>query len=201
MGVYITGVPLHTCTHTHTGTPTSFVRLCVSVDPTEDRGHEARDVLPLASVPKRAVTDQRTEVMLVCVCMREREREGVCVCACVSMSVLYFCLLALLTPPPCPSHSPASGSIHPAIVKLGLQYADGIVCGSNARCIALLAAFKQVRTCNISHCLILDLSPSLSLLPSSTLSPPLPSAPLPSPPLPYHTGHPGLLHPAREGPL
>lgn len=38
----------------------------------------------------------------------------------------------------------SSGTIHPAIVKLGLQYAAGIISGSNARCIALLCAFKQV---------------------------------------------------------
>jgi len=38
----------------------------------------------------------------------------------------------------------SGGTIHPAIVKLGLQYAAGIISGSNARCIALLCAFKQV---------------------------------------------------------
>eukprot|EP00118_Oscarella_pearsei_P011181 m.73224 g.73224 ORF g.73224 m.73224 type:complete len:499 (+) comp35828_c0_seq9:28-1524(+) len=37
-----------------------------------------------------------------------------------------------------------SGGIHPAILKLGLQYAEGVICGSNSRCIALLSAFKQV---------------------------------------------------------
>ncbi|XP_028406080.1 translation initiation factor eIF-2B subunit delta-like [Dendronephthya gigantea] len=37
-----------------------------------------------------------------------------------------------------------SGSIHPAIIKLGLQHAEGIICGSNARCVSLLAALKQV---------------------------------------------------------
>jgi len=36
------------------------------------------------------------------------------------------------------------GSLHPAVVKVGLQYASGIICGSNARCIAMLAAFKKV---------------------------------------------------------
>ncbi|XP_065897705.1 translation initiation factor eIF2B subunit delta-like [Dysidea avara] len=36
------------------------------------------------------------------------------------------------------------GCLHPAIVKVGLQYASGIICGSNARCIAMLAAFKKV---------------------------------------------------------
>ncbi|KZS13833.1 translation initiation factor eIF-2B subunit delta isoform X1 [Daphnia magna] len=34
--------------------------------------------------------------------------------------------------------------IHPAVIKLGLQYASGIICGSNARAVALLEAFKRV---------------------------------------------------------
>uniref|UniRef100_UPI00358E0416 translation initiation factor eIF2B subunit delta n=1 Tax=Myxine glutinosa TaxID=7769 RepID=UPI00358E0416 len=34
--------------------------------------------------------------------------------------------------------------IHPAIIQLGLQYAQGIIVGSNSRSIALLHAFKQV---------------------------------------------------------
>ncbi|XP_047145211.1 translation initiation factor eIF2B subunit delta isoform X1 [Hydra vulgaris] len=38
----------------------------------------------------------------------------------------------------------STGTIHPVIIKLGLQYAKGIISGSNARCIALLYAFKQV---------------------------------------------------------
>uniref|UniRef100_A0A8D2KU29 Translation initiation factor eIF2B subunit delta n=1 Tax=Varanus komodoensis TaxID=61221 RepID=A0A8D2KU29_VARKO len=38
---------------------------------------------------------------------------------------------------------PAS-TIHPAVVRLGLQYSQGIINGSNARCIALLRVFKQV---------------------------------------------------------
>ena len=42
----------------------------------------------------------------------------------------------------CPRFS--SGKIHPAIMKLGLQYAEGVICGSNARCVALLGALKQV---------------------------------------------------------
>ncbi|XP_054617113.1 translation initiation factor eIF-2B subunit delta [Dunckerocampus dactyliophorus] len=37
-----------------------------------------------------------------------------------------------------------SSVIHPAIVRLGLQYSEGIVAGSNARSVALLHAFKQV---------------------------------------------------------
>ncbi|KAM8826142.1 translation initiation factor eIF2B subunit delta [Synchiropus picturatus] len=37
-----------------------------------------------------------------------------------------------------------SSVIHPAIVRLGLQYSQGIVAGSNARSVALLHAFQQV---------------------------------------------------------
>ncbi|XP_071854384.1 translation initiation factor eIF2B subunit delta-like [Apostichopus japonicus] len=38
----------------------------------------------------------------------------------------------------------SSGGIHPAIVMLGLQYAEGYICGANSRCIAMLHAFKRV---------------------------------------------------------
>lgn len=38
----------------------------------------------------------------------------------------------------------SSGGIHPAIIRLGLRYAEGVVSGSNARCMALLAALKMV---------------------------------------------------------
>ena len=34
--------------------------------------------------------------------------------------------------------------IHPAVVRLGLQYEKGVIRGSNARCVAMLVAFKQV---------------------------------------------------------
>ncbi|XP_027005193.2 translation initiation factor eIF-2B subunit delta [Tachysurus fulvidraco] len=34
--------------------------------------------------------------------------------------------------------------IHPSVVRLGLQYSQGIIAGSNARSVALLHAFKQV---------------------------------------------------------
>ncbi|XP_072490132.1 translation initiation factor eIF2B subunit delta isoform X2 [Notamacropus eugenii] len=37
-----------------------------------------------------------------------------------------------------------SSVIHPAVVRLGLQYSQGLISGSNARCIALLRAFQQV---------------------------------------------------------
>lgn len=37
-----------------------------------------------------------------------------------------------------------NSSIHPAIVRLGVQYADKVIVGSNARCVALLAAVKRL---------------------------------------------------------
>nr|XP_012146852.1 PREDICTED: translation initiation factor eIF-2B subunit delta isoform X2 [Megachile rotundata] len=37
-----------------------------------------------------------------------------------------------------------NSSIHPAIVRLGTQYASKIIVGSNARCVALLATVKQL---------------------------------------------------------
>uniref|UniRef100_A0A4X1TPZ4 Translation initiation factor eIF2B subunit delta n=1 Tax=Sus scrofa TaxID=9823 RepID=A0A4X1TPZ4_PIG len=37
-----------------------------------------------------------------------------------------------------------SSVIHPAMVRLGLQYSQGLISGSNARCIALLRALQQV---------------------------------------------------------
>ncbi|KAK2560072.1 Translation initiation factor eIF-2B subunit delta [Acropora cervicornis] len=42
------------------------------------------------------------------------------------------------------------GSIHPAIITLGVQYAKGIISGSNARCVALLLAFKKCRPLSVS---------------------------------------------------
>ncbi|XP_071112004.1 translation initiation factor eIF2B subunit delta-like isoform X1 [Haliotis cracherodii] len=48
--------------------------------------------------------------------------------------------------PPTHSLQFSNGGIHPAVVKLGVQYAEGLVSGSNARCVALLAAFKKVIT-------------------------------------------------------
>lgn len=38
----------------------------------------------------------------------------------------------------------AEASLHPAIVRLGIQYKSRVVTGSNARCVALLHAIKQV---------------------------------------------------------
>ncbi|THV05457.1 IF-2B-domain-containing protein [Dendrothele bispora CBS 962.96] len=36
------------------------------------------------------------------------------------------------------------GDIHPAIIRLGLQFSEFKICGANARCIAMLTAFKTV---------------------------------------------------------
>lgn len=36
-----------------------------------------------------------------------------------------------------------SDEIHPAILRVGLQYASGSISGSNSRCVAMLTAFKQ----------------------------------------------------------
>ena len=37
-----------------------------------------------------------------------------------------------------------SSVIHPAVIKLGVQYMEGVISGSNARCISLLNAMKEV---------------------------------------------------------
>lgn len=39
---------------------------------------------------------------------------------------------------------PASIDVHPAVLALGHQMATYVVCGSSARCVAMLLAFKQV---------------------------------------------------------
>uniref|UniRef100_A0A671RFC0 Translation initiation factor eIF2B subunit delta n=1 Tax=Sinocyclocheilus anshuiensis TaxID=1608454 RepID=A0A671RFC0_9TELE len=46
--------------------------------------------------------------------------------------------------PPTQQISIPATVIHPSIVRLGLQYSQGIIAGSNARSVALLHAFKQV---------------------------------------------------------
>lgn len=43
-----------------------------------------------------------------------------------------------------PEHLLNSNEIHPALVKLGAQYASRMVVGSNARCLAFMAAMKKV---------------------------------------------------------
>lgn len=44
------------------------------------------------------------------------------------------------------------GDIHPAIVRLGLQFSEFKITGANARCIATLTAFKTVRVFYLSSC-------------------------------------------------
>jgi translation initiation factor eIF-2B subunit delta len=39
----------------------------------------------------------------------------------------------------------ASKEIHPAVLALGLQLRDHVICGGNARCVATLLVFKKVR--------------------------------------------------------
>jgi translation initiation factor eIF-2B subunit delta len=40
----------------------------------------------------------------------------------------------------------AGKEIHPAVLALGLQLRDHIICGGNARCVATLLVFKKVRS-------------------------------------------------------
>jgi hypothetical protein len=41
--------------------------------------------------------------------------------------------------------SKEGGSVHPAVLALGLRYADGTIKGSTARCVAMVNALCQVR--------------------------------------------------------
>jgi translation initiation factor eIF-2B subunit delta len=45
---------------------------------------------------------------------------------------------------PKPVGHTVKGDIHPAIIRLGLLFSEFKICGANARCIAMLLAFKQV---------------------------------------------------------
>lgn len=45
---------------------------------------------------------------------------------------------------PKPVSHVAKGDIHPAIIRLGLQFSEFKISGANARCIATLTAFKTV---------------------------------------------------------
>lgn len=46
---------------------------------------------------------------------------------------------------PKPVGHAVKGDIHPAIIRLGLLFSEFRICGANARCIATLTAFKNVR--------------------------------------------------------
>lgn len=45
-----------------------------------------------------------------------------------------------------------SKDIHPAVLALGFQMSNYIICGSNARCVAMLLAFKKVRSILLESC-------------------------------------------------
>lgn len=51
--------------------------------------------------------------------------------------------------PKSPTHI-VKGDIHPAIVRLALQFSEFKISGANARCIATLTAFKTVSYCVVS---------------------------------------------------
>ncbi len=42
------------------------------------------------------------------------------------------------------TESEFAAKVHPAVLRLGLAYADGSITGGNARCVALLAALRTV---------------------------------------------------------
>lgn len=42
------------------------------------------------------------------------------------------------------TESEFAAKVHPAVLRLGLAYADGSITGGNARCVALLAALRIV---------------------------------------------------------
>ena len=42
------------------------------------------------------------------------------------------------------TESEFAAKVHPAVLRLGLAYADGSITGGNARCVALLAALRAV---------------------------------------------------------
>lgn len=56
---------------------------------------------------------------------------------------------------PKPVGHSVKGDIHPAIVRLGLLFSEFRICGSNARCIATLLAFKKV--CCLAYARWLDI--------------------------------------------
>ncbi len=40
--------------------------------------------------------------------------------------------------------SELAAGVHPAVLQLGLRYADGSVRGASARCIAMLSVFRRI---------------------------------------------------------
>lgn len=51
----------------------------------------------------------------------------------------------------------AAKEVHPAVLALGLQIRDYVICGSSARCVATLIAFKRVRSSLCLYCLLQSL--------------------------------------------
>ena len=75
----------------------------------------------------------------------------------------------------------AGKDVHPAVLALGLQMSNYVICGSNARCVATMLVFKQVR-------------PLPDPLPSATAKPSLPGRRILHHP-PLHLPHPPPNHP------
>src|SRR6266404_1287986 len=53
-----------------------------------------------------------------------------------------------------PASHVAKGNVHPAIVHLGLMFAEFKICGANARCIAMLSVFRRVSSLHRLNCVI-----------------------------------------------
>lgn len=82
----------------------------------------------------------------------------------------------------------AGKDVHPAVLALGLQMSNYVICGSNARCVATLLVFKRVSISFLSNLRLAHSPPgyriihhpSTKLAPSPSCLPPLPSDRLPS---------------------
>lgn len=55
------------------------------------------------------------------------------------------CFSHLYGPPRRTTIAGAGKDVHPAVLSLGVQISSYTICGSNARCVAMLLAFKRVR--------------------------------------------------------
>lgn len=42
------------------------------------------------------------------------------------------------------AESELAAAVHPAVLQLGLRYADGSIRGASARCVAMLSAFRRL---------------------------------------------------------
>jgi hypothetical protein len=77
------------------------------------------------------------------------------VCQGVGVTALIFVLaLQAVTVEGVMTESEFAARVHPAVLRLGLAYADGSITGGNARCVALLATLRtvlQVRVEGFTH--------------------------------------------------